>query len=121
MTESEFLIRFDRHLERADAYEKRGSEIMERSNQIMERSNQVMARSNQVMERSRESVFDLRTFIREINLRQERVTQRMIDQISSSMAESRAANQRMLEQLDDMRLATNQHTQALARVLDRLD
>lgn len=96
MTESEFLSRIDRHLERAEAREVRDKTLMAETQEVIR---------------------DHRLFIREITTRQERVTQQLVEEI--------AANTRRIDagtrELEDLTLRSEQHTQALARMLDRLD
>jgi hypothetical protein len=81
VTESEVLIRIDRHLERA---EQQGEE--------------------------------LRRFIPDITTRQERVTQQLVEEIAANTRRVDAGT----EELRDLTLANRRHTQALARILDRL-
>jgi len=86
------------------------SELLERIDKHLEQGNEIMARSDETMKRSNEIHGDLRTFIREMTVRQERVTQRVSDQIEVNT-----------KTIEDVGLATRQHTQALVRILDRLN
>ena len=79
------------------------SELLERLDLHMARGNEIMAEANEIHR-------DHREFIREISVRQERVTQQLVAQIAAGT-----------EELRDLSLATKQHTQALSRMLDRFD
>ena len=87
---------------------------MERGNQIMERSNQVMERSNEVIVENRRAFEDLRTFLRELTMRQERVAQATIEQIEGQIQESRELRREFVEESRAQRAA-------LFQILDRLD
>jgi len=86
------------------------SERLERMDRHTERGNEIMARSDETMKRSNEVMAEHREFIREITVRQEGVTQQLVRQID--------ANTKVME---DVSLATRQHTRALASILDRLN
>ena len=81
----------------------RGNEIMVRGNEIMARSDATMARSNEVMAENRQAFEDLGHTLRQINLRNERVTNRMIAEIDDLIAESRAQRGALLALIDEMR------------------
>ncbi len=120
MTEEEFLRRIDEHLARADEHMARGNEIMARSDQTMARSDETMAESSRIHS-------GLRGFIREMTVRQERMTDRLVRQIDIGSARIEAGmtsmNELMTELMSELRglnASTQLHTQALARILDRM-
>jgi hypothetical protein len=83
---------------------------------LLERLDRHLARGDQIAAEHRD-------FIREMTERQERVTNQLVDQIAASTAQIEANTARVqagTEQLRDLNLATKQHTQAIARMLDRL-
>ena len=77
--------------------------------ELLERLDRHMARGNEIATEHRD-------FIREMTIRQERVTQQLVEQIAANTARVEAGT----EELRDLNLATKQHTQAIARMLDRL-
>lgn len=117
VTESEFLERIDQHLARADEHARRGNEIMGDANKIMADSSKIMGDANTIMADSIEIMADHREFIREITVRQERVTDQLVRRLEKGTNELIAGR----HVLEDISLATRRHTEALARVLDRLD
>lgn len=117
MTEAEFLARFDRHVERMDGHIRQGNQLMAEIHEEMKLSREEIRSSQEEIRSSREEVRsskeqrgDLRTFIREITVRQEKVTQQLVEQIAEDTRELR-----------DVSLASRQHTQALGVMLDRLN
>ncbi|MGI8460079.1 MAG: hypothetical protein ACR2OC_00370 [Solirubrobacterales bacterium] len=96
MTESEFLERIDGHIAVANAHLERGNTIMERVEDEV--------RLNRA-ERQ-----ETRIFMRELTVRHERVTQRMVNQLSDQSA--------ILRDLHDEHVAFRK---ALFRVNDRLE
>ena len=123
MTESQLLERIDRHLERADGHMALGNRLMARVTEemrqtrgVMSETREVMSETREVMSETREVMRDHRDFIAEITARQERVTGRLVDQIAANTRRIDAGT----DQLADLRLATNQQTAALMRILDRL-
>ncbi|MGI8727549.1 MAG: hypothetical protein ACR2K6_07715 [Solirubrobacterales bacterium] len=110
MTDSEFLARFDRHVERMDGHLQQGHQLMTEIREEMRLSREEIRSSRDEVRSSQEERGDLRTFIREITVRQERVTQQLVEQIAEGTRELR-----------DVSLASRQHTQALGLMLDRLN
>jgi len=83
---------------------------------LLERLDRHLARGDQIAAEQRD-------FIREMTVRQERVTRQLVDQIAASTSQIAANTARIeagTEELRDLNLATKQHTQAIARMLDRL-
>lgn len=110
MTEAEFFERFDRHIERFDQHIERFDRHIEQfddhilvANEHMARGNEHMARGNELMDRLNEQFSDLRTFCRDLTRRNEVVLQGMMGELA------------------DMREQTQANTQALLKVLDRLE
>jgi hypothetical protein len=84
--------------------------------ELLERLDRHMARGNEIAAEHRD-------FIREMTVRQERVTRQLVEQIAANTASIAANTARVeagTEELRDLNLATKQHTQALVRMLDRL-
>ncbi len=77
--------------------------------ELLERLDRHLARGDQIAAEHRD-------FIREMTVRQERVTRQLVDQIAANTARVEAGT----EELRDLNVATKQHTQAIARMLDRL-
>ena len=70
----------------------------------MERIDAHMERGNGLMERNRRAFEDVRTFLRDMTLRQERVLGRMADHLADMTQEQRAQRAalfRILDRLDD--------------------
>jgi hypothetical protein len=63
---------------------------------------------------------DLRTFIREMNLKSEKLFQELYRRSDETMAEQRRKTDTILAQLKDVREESKAQTQALLAVLDRL-
>jgi hypothetical protein len=77
---------------------------MERGNVLIERIDAHMERGNELMDQNRRAFEDLRTFLRDMTVRQERVLGRMADHLADMTQEQRAQRSalfRMLERLDD--------------------
>jgi hypothetical protein len=89
-------------------------EILRRIDAHMERGNEIMERSNQVIVENRRAFEDLRTFLRELTLRQERVAQAMIEKIEEQIQESRKLRREFVDESRAQRAA-------LFQILDRLD
>lgn len=84
--------------------------------ELLERLDRHLARGDEI-------AAEHRAFIREMTVRQERVTRQLVEQIGASTEQIAANTARVeagTEQLRDLNLATRQHTQAIARMLDRL-
>jgi len=84
--------------------------------ELLERLDRHLARGDEI-------AAEHRAFIREMTVRQERVTGRLVEQIAANTARIEANTARIeagTEQLRDLNLATRQHTEAIARMLDRL-
>lgn len=84
--------------------------------ELLERLDRHLARGDEI-------AAEHRAFIREMTVRQERVTGRLVEQIAANTAQIEANTARIeagTEQLRDLNLATRQHTEAIARMLDRL-
>jgi methyl-accepting chemotaxis protein len=106
----EFLERIDGSLVRIDRH-------MERGNELMEHNTEAFERNAEAFERSRQTHEDLRRFIREISVRNERVAQSQVGALAgvgNTLGEMTGA-------LHDMRKDIRAHTEAIFRMLDRLD
>lgn len=79
------------------------ADFLRRIDAHMERGNELMDRSNELMDQNRRAFDDLRTFLRDMTVRQERVLGRMADHLADMTQEQRAQRA------------------ALFRILDRLD
>ena len=82
---------------------RRADPLLERIDRRLERGDKLMAEVREEMRLSREAHADLRTFIRDLTRGNEVVMQAMIGELS------------------DLRDQTQANTQAVLRVLDRLD
>jgi hypothetical protein len=98
--DADFLDRIDRH--------------MERGNELMDRNNELMAEVREEMRLSRaqyaEIYADMRQFIREITLRIQRIGREEIRELRELREEHR-----------DLHEQSRAQTQALLRVIDRMD
>ena len=77
---------------------------MERGNVLMERIDGHMERGNELMDQNRQAFEDLRTFLREMTLRQERIFDRMarhLEELTEEQRAQRSALFRMLDRLDE--------------------
>lgn len=100
MTEAEFFERFDRHLERNSA--------------VLERVEREVAHTREEVQRSREAHEDLRTFMRDITTRNEKVWR----EVMTGLVEVRKG---LRESLTDMNDAVRANTAAVLKMLDRLE
>jgi hypothetical protein len=96
VAEDEILSRLDEHM-------ARGNEHMARGNELMDELRQEMRLSRELHERSEAMFADLRVFMREITLRVERGGREQVAVIRELREETRA------------------QTQAILRVIDRMD
>ena len=81
---------------------QRNSEAFERNSKAFERNSEAFERNSEALDRHAATVADLRRFIRETSVRNERVWRSV------------------LAELDDIREETRAQTQALLRILDRM-
>ena len=123
MAHDEVLARIDAHMERGNELMERGNTLMERGNVLMDRGEALARRSHDLMDSvqdelrlSREQHADLRQFIREMNMRAERFTQRAIEHLERLGRKVDANSSHM----EDLREQGRAQTEALLRVLDRL-
>ena len=65
-------------------------EILRRLDEHMARGNEIMRRSNEVIEENRLAFQDFRGFLRELTLRHERATNRLVEVLEDLVEESRA-------------------------------
>jgi hypothetical protein len=89
-------------------------EYLRRIDAHMARGNEIMQRSNEVIEANRHTFEDLRTFLREMTLRQERV-------LGSLAAKIEEETEMLREQRREFVEASRAQRAALFRILDRLD
>jgi hypothetical protein len=82
-------------------------------NDVLRRIDTHMERSNEITQRNTQAVEDLRTFLRELNLRQERVFGAMIERLDEQTREIREHRQKFVEEGRTQRAV-------LFRLLDRL-
>jgi Spy/CpxP family protein refolding chaperone len=89
MSEEKFLIRMDGHLARIDEH--------------MARGNEHMARGNELMDENRQAFQDLRTTLREINLRSEKFMRAVIAQLEENREEMRDQRSGLWAVIDELR------------------
>ena len=95
MADRDYLERIDRQMERGNLH-------MERGNELMEEIREEMRLSREQRERSDEMFADLRTFMREITLRVERGGREMVAEMRDLRAEGRAQTQALMRMIDRM-------------------
>jgi hypothetical protein len=103
VAEDELLKRIDVHMARGNDHMARGNEHMARGNELMEDIREEMRLSRAEREQSKAMFADLRVFMREITLRVERTGREQVEAIR------------------DLRAQTQAQTEALLRVIDRMD
>jgi hypothetical protein len=106
VSEAEFFERFDRHLVRGNAAIERGNAVIERNAIAFERNAIAFERMEREMELSRKAHEDLRSFIRDTTLRNERVWRGVMDRLDDMGQEIRAQTDGLLKVLDRLEGAT---------------
>ena len=99
----QLLRRLDAHMERGNEHMARGNELMERLERTMADISREVALTRAEVRLSRESRVDMREFMRETFLRSDKRAQAQTAALQEVREESRA------------------HTQALLRLIDRMD
>jgi hypothetical protein len=89
-------------------------DVLRRIDRSLEGIEWHVGRGNELMDENRKAIDENRTFMRELLLRHERVTNAMVRQLE---ANTRAINEQRREFVDEMRA----QRAALFRLLDRLD
>jgi hypothetical protein len=103
VNEAEFFERFDAYLAESKEARLRTDELLERNREAFERNAEAFERNMQALDRHQESHEDLRTFIRDITNRNEKVWRGVMNR------------------LDDMGDEIRAQTAAILNVLDRLE
>lgn len=103
MVGDEFLAHIDRHMERGNEHMRLGNELMAEVRDEVSLTREEIRLSRAEREQSRAMFADLREFMREITLRVERGGREQVKEMRELREESRA------------------QTQALLRVIDRMD
>jgi hypothetical protein len=123
--------RLERHMERGEELMRLNRAAFDRNTQAFERMMATFDRHEQLFEQSRKDrreieadKEDLKVFIREMNLRSERVVQRLLDGNREFLAdlstELRGKSEAILLQLKEVREESRAQTQALLALIDRL-
>ncbi len=100
------------------------SEFLQRLDHLMTESNEIHRESREVHRESRKAREDDREFIREMTVRQQCATDQLVMQLRANTSRIEAGTAELIagrSVLDDIGVAVRQHTQALAKVLDRLN
>jgi chromosome segregation ATPase len=130
----EFLKRFDAHLarqgtiiERIDGHMARQNEHLARQDEILERMDGHMAHQNEHLARQDEILKRIDGHMARQNehmARQERLEERIVqafDRNGRAWGHAVSAMSAIRESLDDMRSEIRAQTQAISRMIDRLD
>lgn len=110
MTEGDLLERLDRHTERMGEHIAVANDHMAATREHMAQGNQLMARVEEEMRLSRKDRADGRAFLHDLNLRQERITEELVEHIGGQT-----------EILRDLHAETLAQRKSIWRVHDKLD
>jgi hypothetical protein len=102
MADRDILERIDRQMERTNLHLERSNLYMERGNELMGEIREEMRLSREQRARSDAMFDDLKVFMRDITLRVERGGREMVAELRELREESRAPTQALMRMIDRM-------------------
>lgn len=120
MASDELLERIDRHIERGVAALELNHAAFDRNTEAFERNRETLERVIAVLDRHEQLLDDQHEFMREMTVRNERVTQALVAEVRGIGEGQHELRMELRTELRDLHDESRTQREALLRVVDKL-